>query len=1082
MPSDSGYCRFPTIQGDTVVFVSDDDLWSVPVTGGPARRLTASPGTKIRPVLSPDGKWLAYTGMDEGQPEVWCMPAEGGAAERLTWLGGWTMTLGWRPDSSSILLASDVGQPFMAFFHGYEVAPAGGPVEPLGLGNLNAITFQPDGPGTAIGRNTGDPARWKRYRGGTAGTLWVDTTGKGKYRKLVDLEGNLGNPMWVDGRIWFISDHEGCGNVYSVTKTGRGITRHTDHEEFYARFAQSDGKRIVYSMGADVWLLDPETGENRMVDVSIQSARPQRGRKFVDAANYLQDCAPHPEGHSIAITARGKVFSFPLWEEAVTQSGKPHGVRYRLAQWLPDGKKIVALDDTSKDGEELVLLTPGGSKQRVKLDLDLGRADDMVVAPAGGSKVAIANHRNEVIVVDLAKKKAKVVDTSGFGRCDGMAWSPDGRWLAYSKHEGHRTIGLKAWDSRRNRGFAITRPEFQDTEPAFSPDGKYLFFISYREFNPVYDQQVFDLGFPRAGRLLAVPLTRDLPSPFVPTPRAPGPATPDKPDDKGKGKDKKKDEKVEVKIDFAGIEDRVVGFPIKEGTYGGIAAIPGKVLFLSHPMLGTLDQVWVPGGAPSAKATLECWDLVEHKQETLVSGVTDFTVSGNGKVLVVRAGNRLRALAAGSKPDAASEAKGPGRESGWLDLSRVRLEIDPPQEWEQMYHEAWRLMRDQFWVPDMSGVDWDAVRARYLPLLAKCATRGEFSDLMWEMQGEMGTSHAYEFGGDYRPSPSWIQGHLGADFAWDDGEKCWRVAKLPAGDSWNEKWTSPLAAPGVNVAVGDRIVSVAGQKLGKAVPPGRPLVHQAGQYVSVQTADADGKKRKTHLVKAMGVDSMLRYRDWVEGNRAYVHKQSKGKVGYVHIPDMGARGYAEFHRYFRTELDHDGLVIDVRFNGGGHVSQILLEKLLRRRVGYDMQRWSEPLAYPGEAPQGPMVALTNERAGSDGDIFSHCFKLYGLGPLIGKRTWGGVIGIWPRHELVDGTITTQPEFSFWFTDVGFGVENYGTDPDIEVEILPHHYAEGKDPQMDRGLREIKRLMKESPPLKPDFAKRPNLARPRLPKR
>jgi len=1081
MPDNSGYYRFPTIHDDTIVFVSDDDLWSVTTAGGPARRLSASPGEILRPCLSPDGKWIAFTGRDEGQPEIWVMPAEGGTAERRTWLGGMTMSVGWRPDGSSLLLASDVGQPFMAFYHGYEVAPTGGPVAPLGLGPMNSIALEPDGPGVAIGRNTGDPARWKRYRGGTAGTLWVDTTGKGKFRKLVDVAGNLGGPMWVDGRIYFISDHEGCGNIYSVTKTGRGMKRHTDHEKYYARFAQSDGRRIVYSMGAEIWLLDPATGECRRIEVKIQSARPQRNRKFVDAADNLQSYAPHPEGHSLAITTRGKVMSFPLWEEAVTQSGRPECVRYRLARWLPDGKKIVAISDESKDGEELVLLTPGGSQQRIKLDTEFGRAIRMVVAPAGGTRVAIANHRDEIVVVDIAKKTAKVIDKSGHGRCEGLAWSPDGRWLAYSKEESMSAAGIRIWDARRNRSFAVTRPDFFDTEVAFDPEGKYLYFISYREYNPVYDHHVFDLGFPRGGRLIAVPLTKDLKSPFVPAPRAPAPGGPP-PGARDKNGKKDKDDKVEVKIDFDGIEDRLVGFPVPEGTYQDLAAIPGKVLFTSYPVTGSLGDAWSAGGPPPAKASLECYDIAEQKQETLIGGITDFAVSGDGKVLVYRAGNRLRALAAGVKPEPANEKKGPGRESGWIDLGRVRVSITPPIEWEQMYHEAWRLMRDHFWVPDMSGVDWDAVRERYLPLLARAATRAEFSDLMWEMQGEMGTSHAYEIGGDYRPSPAWFQGHLGADFAWDEEEKCWRVTHLPAGDSWNESAASPLAGPGVSLSVGDRILSVAGQKLTRDVPPGRPLVNQAGQSVSVQVAAENGKKKKTHVVKTLGGEQALRYRHWVEANRAYVAEQTKGKVGYVHIPNMGPQGFAEFHRYFRTALDHDGLVIDVRFNGGGHVSQILLEKLLRRRVGFDTKRWGEPLAYPMEAPKGPMVALTNERAGSDGDIFSHCFKLYGLGPLIGKRTWGGVIGIWPRHSLVDGTITTQPEFSFWFKDVGFGVENYGTDPDIEVEILPHHYAEGKDPQLDRAIREVKREMKESPPLAPDFTKRPDLGQPKLPKR
>jgi len=475
---------------------------------------------------------------------------------------------------------------------------------------------------------------------------------------------------------------------------------------------------------------------------------------------------------------------------------------------------------------------------------------------------------------------------------------------------------------------------------------------------------------------------------------------------------------------------------------------------------------------------LELYDFEEQSHEVLVDGITSFEVSQDARAVIYQAGARLRVLAAGEKPQ--NDSKAPGRKSGWLDLDRIKVSVQPQAEWEQMYREAWRLQRDQFWTVDMSGVDWQAVYERYLPLLRRVATRQEFSDLMWEMQGELGTSHAYEIGGDYRPEPRYQQGFLGADLSYDAATQSWRVARVIRGDGWDEKKSSPLFRPGVSVKPGDRLIAVGGRKVGSGVSPAELLVSQADNEVLLAFASADGDEPRTFTVKALGDERPARYREWVEANRQRVHQATEGRVGYIHIPDMAPTGYAEFHRSYLAEVGREGLIVDVRFNTGGHVSALLLEKLARRRLGYDVTRWGEPEPYPEQSPVGPMVALTNEWSGSDGDIFSHTFKLMGLGPLIGKRTWGGVIGISGHDTLVDGGFTTQPEFSFWFKDVGWGVENYGTDPDIEVEIRPQDYAAERDPQLERAIEEIGKLLAQHPPEPPDFGARPKRLLPTLP--
>jgi tricorn protease len=424
-----------------------------------------------------------------------------------------------------------------------------------------------------------------------------------------------------------------------------------------------------------------------------------------------------------------------------------------------------------------------------------------------------------------------------------------------------------------------------------------------------------------------------------------------------------------------------------------------------------------------------------------------------------------------------------------------------------MFREAWRLQRDHFWTEDMSQVDWQEVYRRYYPLIDRVTTRSEFSDIMWEMQGELGTSHAYEFGGDYRPAPRYHQGFLGADFEYDAQTDGYRIRHIVQGDPWSEQVDSPLRRIGVNVQVDDVLLAVDGQRLSRTVSPQQLLVNQANSEVQLTFAlkngaptepasnaskpKSKGKKKKsdqpapelqtrTVLVKTLRSETRALYREWVEQNRRRVHEASGDRVGYVHVPDMSPFGYAEFHRYYLAESEYEGLIIDVRFNGGGNVSQLLLEKLARRRLGYDQPRYGQVMPYPFHSVLGPMVALTNEYAGSDGDVFCHAFKMMGLGPLIGKRTWGGVIGIWPRHSLVDGTTTTQPEFSSWFEDVGWEIENYGTMPDIEVDIKPQDYIAGQDTQLERGIKEILKFMEETPARIPDFGPAPSLALPKLP--
>lgn len=1069
----SGYYRFPTLQQNTVVFTSEDDLWAVPAAGGVARRLTSSLSQASRPMLSPDGRWLAFVAREEGHHELYAMPAEGGEARRLTFFGAMTAPVGWNHDGSKILFTTNHAQPFRHTMRVYEISPEGGPIAEVPVGPAYSLSYGPTA-GVVIGRNTQDPARWKRYRGGTAGDLWIDVNGDGNFRRLISLQANLASPMWIGDRIYFLSDHEGYGNIYSCTTEGKDLRRHTDHDDGYARNASSDGHRIVYHAGGDIFLLDPEANTYGKIAVEYHSPRTQRNRKFVQGADYLQSYSLHPDGHSVALTLRGKPVTMGSFAGPVVQHGDPHSVRYRLARYLNDCKRLVATSD--KGGEEsLVILNGDGTEEEDRLEgMDIGRPVDLVVSPKH-DRVAFGNHRNEIIVVDLTARTMTVVDRSTTLHDNAVAWSPDGRWLAFNHADTPETSYLMIADMETGEKHSVTDPILHDLAPSFDPEGRYLYFLSYREFDPVYDNLHFHLSFPRGMRPYLITLRRDLANPFLPKPKAPK-----RGEEQGEQDMDSKKKEPEVTIDFEGITRRILPFPAKDGKYTQVIGARNRAYFVSHPVQGSLASE--TGGEQPPTGKLEAFDFERQKSESISEEVNDFAISRDGNAIAYRSAKRLRIFAAGTKPEEKGGSDESSPNSGWIDLSRTRIPVMPQAEWRQMYREAWRLQRDFFWTEGMLGIDWEQVYQRYLPMIDRINTRSEFSDVIWEMHGELGTSHAYEMGGDYRESPTYAQGSLGADFSYDEASESWRVKHIARGDAWSSQYGSPLETPGVNIQEGDRIVAINGRQVSRTRSPYEQLVNTAGTEISLTFIPNGSAEPRSVTIKAMGDDRPVRYREWVENNRRMVHEATDGKVGYVHVPNMGPLGYSEFHRGFLSEVRRGALIVDVRFNGGGHVSQLILEKLARRRIGYGLPRHGMPEPYPMYSVGGPIVALTNENAGSDGDIFSHGFKLMKLGPLIGKRTWGGVVGIWPRNPLVDGSVTTQPEFSTWFEDVQWGLENYGTDPDIDVDITPQDHVAGRDSQLERAIAEVARLMRERPFQMPAFDGRPIMAPEPLPKR
>jgi tricorn protease len=1108
--TDQGYYRHPAVDGDRLVFVSEDDLWEVPLTGGRAERLTSERGQIRHPRFSPDGETLALTGTEEGATEVFVMDADGGPMEQLTYNGSPLAVVGWSRDGEQILFRSTFREPFSRPPVLYSMPRSGGEVQKLEVGKAHAFGFEPDGDGRILGRHSDDLARWKRYRGGTAGSLWVDPEGEGEWEPLLaDEEAGLVCPQWIEDRIYFISDRDGCGNVYSCETDGSDLERHTDHEHFYARHLASDGTTLAYTCGGDLYRLEPGADGAEQVEVEYPSTKTQLNRKFVDASDYLHDYTLHPDGHSLAITTRGKLFNFGHWEGAVRQNGIEQGVRYRLPRYVDDDQILVTSDEGGEETFELHDVDGHEEGEPVDVDFDIGRPVDVEIGP-DGEQAVFATHRYEIVHLDIEDQEATRIDRSEQHPVDGIGWSPEGRYVAYGKSTGTRTSKICIVDLEEDEIHDVTSGQYRDVDPVFDPEGRYLYFLSCREFTPVYDQVFFELSFPQTMKPCVVTLSDDEDSPFFERPRplegtggsglgeddseaaeddesggdengeevdaeSDESAAEDGDDedaDDGNGEDDEDDEEA-LDIDFEGLQSRVETFPVEASEYRQIDATAERVFWTKYPIEGSLDLGMDDMSGPTGR--LEYYSLDDRDDDLFARKVESFEIGPDDNTMVMKQRGRLRVVNA-TRRGPAKDSNGsqrPSRDSGWIDLGRVPVSVRPRREWRQMLREAWRLMREHFWREDMGGVEWERVWEQYSPLIDRVSTRSEFSDVVWTMQGELGTSHAYEFGGDYEHPPQYRPGFLGVDCEWEDevtseGEGGYRITHIVRGENWEEGASSPLLRPGLDVEEGDVIVAVNGRRLDGGSSLQEALVHRAGEEVDVTIArpergadDEEASEPETYAVELLRSERRARYREWVRENRERVHEATDGEIGYVHIPDMGPRGYSEFHRAFVSEQSRTGLIVDVRNNGGGHVSQLILEKLARERLGHDVSRWrAEPIPYPSGAMTGPMVALTNEYAGSDGDIFSHCFKQMDLGPLLGKRTWGGVVGILPRFELADGSVTTQPEFASWFEDVGFGLENYGTDPDEEIEEPPGRALEEDDEQLEVAIERAKSRLEE----------------------
>jgi tricorn protease len=1094
--SESSYLRYPHVAGDLITFAAEDDVWlaSLSDTAGglptEAQRLTTDHAPLLHPRLNPSGTHVAWTssrdgtrslGHRGGPREAYAVPVHGGAARRLTYWGERFATVrGWVSDNE-VLVLSRAGQHFSMKTWAFAV-PLNGPARRLGYGPAGDVSVR-DGAvlvGSPMNSEPAEPADWKGYRGGAGGKIWYSPDGSRYTRILAGVGDNLVNPMFIGPRVVFLSDHEGTGALYSALPDGSDLRRHTDLGEYYARNATTDGQRVVFQQAGDIWLLESLDAKPVRLDIRLGGAHAGRAPFPVPAQSQLGSFALDSAGQVVVAEVRGTVHWLPARDEPARDEpardepardepardepardepardeparvllAEP-GVRARLPVVIPGtGAVACASDNGGEDGLD-VIPADGSAARRIGHG-EFGRILELAVAPDGRTAaVACADGRlltvalnGEPVITEIARTANEQVAN--------LAFSPDSALLAWSQpwREERGASHIRLARLADGTVTDVTPPRFDDASPAFTLDGKYLTFLSNRTFDPVNDPHHLELGFLPGVRPYLVTLLATTPSPFAPQlnnrpaePEGPGalPAT-----------GSTGTEPPRAGLDVAGLADRIVAFPVAAGGYDKLRAVKDGVVWLDRPRTGTLNEA-MTGAAEEHPTRLIRYDLTQRERVVEAEGLDDYAVSADGARLAYLTGESLQIKPAGE----------PEGEVVSVDLDRIRVTVEPLAEWRQMYHETWRLQRDNFWRADMCGVDWAAVADRYRPLLDRLGCADDLHDVLRELQGETRTSHTGVLppvgGGD----PALAQGLLGADLE-RTGDGSWRIARILPGESSVIAARSPLAAPGVDAAKGDVIVAVDGRPVDPDLGPNALLVGKADKPVELALR-RDGTDQRA-VVVPLASEHATRYYDLVARQRAAVREASGGRLGYLHFPDVMAKGWAEFHRDLYTEFPHDGLIVDFRDAQGGGTSQLVVEKLARRIIGWYESRYDQPSGYPFEAPRGPIVAIADGYAMSGGDMVVQALKSHGVATVVGTPTWGGVIGCY-FNQLVDGTMVTQPASAPWFADVGWSVENHGVDPHVEVAIAPHDWAAGRDPQLDTAVRLALQALEQHPPAAP----------------
>ena len=1068
--------RFPDVHGDKVVFVYGGDLWVASTSGGLATRLTAHPGLEVFPKFSPDGNWIAFTGQYDGDEQVYVIPATGGIPRQLTFYpargplpprwGYDNQVYGWTPDGKNVLFRSlrdhfDLGDCQL-----YTVSVDGGMPKALPMPTSGAGDFSPDGTKMVYSPLFRDFRTWKRYEGGWAQQLYLFDLKTHAAEKFTEGPRSNRDPMWIGDKIYFTSDRDGTLNVYVYDPATKKTDEITHSKKWDVRWPGTDHKtQIVYELGGELQILDVRSGQSRAVSITVPTDGLAMRPAHIQVAEQIEGAALSPKGERALFVARGDVFTAPIEHGPTRNLTNSSNAHDKWARWSPDGAKIAFISDMSGE-EEVYLIDQEGAGKPEQLTHD---GHVMRYAPEwapDGKRLAFSDKSGDLYVLTLADKKLEKIAHDKNARVRDYAWSPDGNFLAFSLTTVEDFRAVDIWSVADGQTRQVTPALFDSDSPSWDPDGNFLYFLSNREYQPQLSRIEFNFAANRSTGIFALTLRKDGKNPFPPesdevsvskeeekAAGAPAAGEEKKAEgakkEEGKGGEKKPEKAKEpVRIDFEGLQERVTRVPIEADNYGPMTALPGHLLYLRH---GSFYY----GRSSYPDSALVLFAFKDRKETVLAEKVEGYAVSANGAKVLVRIGKEFKLH------DAKPEGKANPKTVSTAGLAEDRV---PQQEWTEIFNEVWRRYRDFFYVKNMNGYDWEALRKQYGGLLQYVSNRADLNYVLGEMVAELNNSHAYIEGGDIEIPKRAPVGLPGAKIELDAAAGRYRIARIYPGQNEEERYRSPLTEVGVNAKEGEYILAIDGRELTARDNPYEFLRNKSGNPVewTVNSKPSFEGARKISY-RPIASETSLLYLDWVTRNRAYVAQKTGGRIGYIHLPDMGANGIREFIKYYYPQIRKEGLVVDVRGNGGGNVSQMILNRLRRVLLGTEFARDVEQTGtYPDATFVGPMVCLINETSASDGDIFPYMFREAHLGPLIGKRTWGGVVGISGHGPLLDGGTVFVPESATASNDGRWVIEGHGVDPDIDVTNDPREVINGKDAQLDRAIAEVTQALETHP--------------------
>jgi tricorn protease len=1075
--------RFPDISQNQVVFSYGGDLWLGPTNGGVARRITTSPGLELFPKFSPDGKWIAFTAQYDGNFNVYVMPSSGGQPKQLTWwpdigdmperMGPNNQVITWTPDSKWIVFLSRHDTFNTWFGRLWKVSVDGGLPERLPLFRGGLTAYSPDGTKIAYNPIFRNFRTWKRYRGGMMQEILIYDIVHNTFEQVPHGDGTDTYPMWRGNTIYFASDR-GPGermNLYSYEIGSHQVRQLTHFTDFDVEWPSLGPGSIIFSNGGWLYTYDLHSGKMTKLTYEIPGDQDLARSEWKNVAPWINSFDISPDGKRGVFEARGDVFTVPGEHGSIRNLTQTPGIWERYPTWSPDGKWVAYLSD--RTGEYELYITPqNGMGQETRITTDGSVFRYGPVWSPDSTKLLYSDKDLRLWYVDIHQKKPVQIDKAEYGEIRDYTWSPDSRWVAYSKAASNQYGVIELYSLGSGKITPVTTDFTNSFQPVFDPEGKYLYFLSNRDYNEVIGAYDADFANPKATRVYVVTLRPDEPSPFAPQSDEVSVKPAASTEETAKPAEKKTEARP-FRIDLEGIGQRVVALPMPASNIDTLAAAKGMVFYSTVPVMGLSGPL--PGEVPQ----IHVFDMAKRKSTVLLVGTSRFALSFDGKKLLYGAPPEGESESGGPKAgvfgilDATAPAAPHKVGDGRLNLSGMNADIHPREEWREVFSEAWRQERDFFYSKAMNAVDWVKVRDKYAQLLPYVADRYDLTYLLGEMIGELSNSHTYTGGGDSPNLHPVNVGLLGADYEIDSASGLFRFKKIYPGQNWNPVLRSPLTEPGVDVKEGDYLLAINGRPLRSPDTPFARMVNTAGENVTltVNSRPATEGAREV-VVRPIANEFRLRELDWISTNREKVEKATGGRVGYVYLPDMGAHGLDEFVRQYFPQIRKEGIIFDVRYNGGGFVDQMILERLRRILAAMDSARNWKSGTVPDMVFHGAMACLTNHYAASDGDFFTYFFKFYKLGPVIGTRTWGGVRGIRGEMPLMDGGYITRPEFALYGLDSQWIIENRGVEPDIVVRNTPDLVREGHDPQLEKAIdvvmQEIRLHPKKLPPRPPDL--------------